>query len=49
MRLIVRQEHMQQVALAMPPGLPMPLLPGWRPVWADHRQGLDQVIAAWQR
>ena len=48
MRLIVRQEHMQQVALAMPPGLPAPLLPGWRPVWADHRQGLDQVIAAWQ-
>ena len=48
MKLLVRQEHMQQVALAMPQGLPTPRLPGWQPAWLDHRKGLEQVIEAWK-
>jgi nucleoside-diphosphate-sugar epimerase len=47
MRLIVREEHMQQAALAMPARAPGPRVPGWRPVYADYRAGLDQVIASW--
>jgi nucleoside-diphosphate-sugar epimerase len=46
-RAIIRQEHMQQTALAMPPQAPTPRVPGWRPGFADYRDGLDQVIAAW--
>lgn len=46
-RLVVRQEHMQQTALAMPPAAPEPRVPGWRPRFADYRKGLDQVIQAW--
>ena len=46
-RLIIREEHMQQVALPMPHEAPMPRLPGWKPKFADYRDGLDQVIAAW--
>lgn len=47
MRLIVREEHMQQSALAMPARAPSPRVPGWRPVFSDYRAGLDQCIAAW--
>jgi len=47
MRLIVREEHMQQAALAMPARAPGPRVPGWRPVYADYRAGLDQVVATW--
>ncbi len=47
MRLVVRKEHMQQVALSMPSQAPRPMVPGWRPVFADHRQGLDQLIETW--
>jgi len=47
MRMIVREEHMQQAALAMPPRAPLPRVPGWQPVYADYRHGLDQVIDAW--
>lgn len=47
MRLIVREEHMQQAALAMPPRAPAPRVPGWQPVFSDYRAGLDQSIAAW--
>jgi nucleoside-diphosphate-sugar epimerase len=47
MRLIVREEHMQQAALAMPPRAPSPRVPGWRPVFSDSRAGLDQSIEAW--
>lgn len=47
MRLIVREEHMQQVALALPARAPQPRLPGWRPEYADYRCGLDQVVATW--
>jgi nucleoside-diphosphate-sugar epimerase len=47
MRLIVREEHMQQAALAMPPRSPAPRVPGWQPVFPDYRAGLDQSIAAW--
>jgi nucleoside-diphosphate-sugar epimerase len=46
-RLIVREEHMQQVALAMPPRPSLPRVPGWTPVFADYRKGLDQVVDAW--
>ncbi len=46
--LIIREEHMQQTALAMPPAVPAPRVPGWRPRFADYRKGLDQVIAAWR-
>jgi nucleoside-diphosphate-sugar epimerase len=46
-RLIVREEHLQQAALAMPARAPAPRVPGWRPAFADYRKGLDQVVAAW--
>lgn len=48
MRLIVRKEHMQQVALAMPYDIPRPQVPGWKAAIADHRQGLDAIIADWE-
>ncbi len=47
-RAIIRAEHMQQTALAMPPEPPSPRVPGWRPKFADYRSGLDQVIGAWR-
>ena len=47
-RLIVREEHMQQAALAMPARSPAPRVPGWTPVFADYRKGLDQVVEAWR-
>ena len=47
-RAIIREEHMQQTALAMPPGAPLPRLPGWRPLFADYRSGLDQTIETWR-
>jgi len=43
-RVIIREEHMQQTALSMPPRAPMPRVPGWKPKFADYRSGLDQVI-----
>ena len=46
-KLIVREEHIQQTALAMPMRPPGPRVPGWKPVFADYRKGLDQAIAAW--
>lgn len=48
MQLIVRKEHMQQVALAMPTTPPRPQVPGWKPTVTDYRQGLDAVIEDWQ-
>ncbi|MDH5538520.1 MAG: hypothetical protein OEY03_03855 [Rhizobacter sp.] len=47
-RAIIREEHMQQTALPMPPRAPSPRVPGWSPMFADFRTGLDQVIAAWR-
>ncbi len=47
MQLIVRKEHMQQVALAMPAGPLRPQVPGWKATVTDYRQGLDDIIAAW--
>ncbi len=47
MKLIVRKEHMQQTALAMPVDVPAPQLPLWTPRWTDHRAALDQIIAGW--
>lgn len=47
-KLLVREEHMQQAALAMPSRPPSPRVPGWKPAFADHRDGLDQVIEAWK-
>jgi nucleoside-diphosphate-sugar epimerase len=46
-KLVVRKEHMQQVALAMPSQAPLPCVPGWKPRYADYREGLDQTLAAW--
>jgi nucleoside-diphosphate-sugar epimerase len=46
-RLIVREEHMQQAALAMPSRPPAPRVPGWKPAFADYRKGLEQVAEAW--
>jgi nucleoside-diphosphate-sugar epimerase len=48
MRLIVREEHMQQAALGMPPRAPAPRVPGWKPAFPDYRAGLDQSIEAWR-
>ncbi len=47
-QLIIREEHMQQVALSMPNRAPTPRVPGWQPKFADYRKGLDQVIEAWR-
>jgi len=46
-KLIVREEHMQQAALQMPARPPSPRVPGWRPRYPNYRDGLDQVVAAW--
>lgn len=46
-RLVIREEHMQQVALNMPHLSPTLRVPGWKPKFADYRKGLDQVIRAW--
>ena len=45
-RLIIREEHMQQIALAMPHRAPAPRVPGWEPRFPDYRAGFDQVVAA---
>lgn len=47
MLLIIREEHMLQVAHGMPAGSPAPRLPGWRARYADPREGLRQSVAAW--
>jgi nucleoside-diphosphate-sugar epimerase len=47
MRLVVREEHMQQVALSLPEQAPVPRVPGWKPAFPDYRSGLDQIIEAW--
>lgn len=49
MQLIVRKEHVQQTALAMPEGEPTPQLPRWKPDWTDHLAGVDQILASWTR
>jgi nucleoside-diphosphate-sugar epimerase len=46
-KVIVREEHMQQAALSMPPQTPTPRVPGWKPRFPDYRKGLDQVVATW--
>jgi nucleoside-diphosphate-sugar epimerase len=46
-RLIVRKEHMQQAALAMPARAPGPRVPGWKAKFTDYRKGLEQVVEAW--
>jgi nucleoside-diphosphate-sugar epimerase len=47
-RAIIREEHMQQTALGMPPRAPSPRVPGWKPRFPDYRKGLDQVAEAWR-
>jgi nucleoside-diphosphate-sugar epimerase len=44
--LVVREEHMQQTALAMPHA-PKPTVPRWKPKFADFHLGLDQTVADW--
>jgi len=46
-RAIIREEHMQQTALGMPPRAPSPRVTGWTPKFPDYRKGLDQTIEAW--
>jgi nucleoside-diphosphate-sugar epimerase len=46
-KVIIREEHMQQAALPMPPGALTPRVPQWKPKFPDYRQGLDQVIETW--
>jgi hypothetical protein len=46
-KVIVREEHMQQAALAMPRRAPGPGVPGWTPEFPDYRVGLDRIIADW--
>ena len=46
-KVIIREEHMQQTALSMPPGVPKPRVPGWKPKYAAYGTGLDQVIESW--
>ena len=46
-KVIIREEHMQQTALPMPPGAPTPGVPRWKPKFPDFRNGLDQVIETW--
>ena len=46
-RAMIREEHMQQTALPMPSGTPTPRVKGWKPKFADYRDGLDQVIRTW--
>jgi nucleoside-diphosphate-sugar epimerase len=46
-KVIIREEHMQQTALGMPPRAPSPRVPGWKPRFADYRKGLDQIIETW--
>lgn len=46
-KVIVREEHMQQTALSMPPRAPTPEVPRWKPTFPDYRNGLDQVMEAW--
>lgn len=48
-RIIIREQHMQQTALSMPPRSPRPRVPGWTPTFPDYRKGLDEAIAAWDR
>ena len=48
-KVIVREEHMQQTALAMPPRAPSSLVPGWKPKFSDYGKGLDQVIDTWSQ
>lgn len=48
-KLIVREEHMQQAALAMPARAPLRRVPGWKPVYPNYRRGLDQIIEAWAK
>ena len=47
-RVIVREEHMQQAALSMPPRAPKPNVPGWKPKFPNYRDGLDQILEAWE-
>ncbi len=47
-RVIIREEHMQQTALAMPTRAPSPRVPGWKPAFADYRLGLAQVMQSWR-
>jgi nucleoside-diphosphate-sugar epimerase len=46
-RVIIREEHMQQTALAMPRALPMPRVPRWKAKFPSFREGLDQIVEAW--
>jgi nucleoside-diphosphate-sugar epimerase len=46
-KLMIAEEHMQQTELSMPRLAPGPLVPRWRPQFSGYRDGLKQVINAW--
>jgi len=46
-KVIIREDHMQEPALSMPPEAPTPRVSAWKPRFPDYRVGLDQVIDAW--
>jgi len=48
MQMVVRKEHVQQVALAMPVDVPAPQVPGWTAHHTDFRASLDAIIASWK-
>ncbi|MDQ6846824.1 MAG: hypothetical protein M3019_04470 [Candidatus Dormibacteraeota bacterium] len=46
-QLVVREPHMQMVEMAAT-GPAAPQLPGWRPHFPSYRDGLAEVIEAWE-
>ncbi|MBJ7595929.1 MAG: hypothetical protein JF886_13945 [Candidatus Dormibacteraeota bacterium] len=46
-QLVVREPHMQMVEMAAT-GPAAPQLPGWRPQFPSYRDGLAEVIEAWE-
>jgi nucleoside-diphosphate-sugar epimerase len=48
-RLVVAEEHMQMVELASAKAAGTPRPRGFRPLFADYRVGLRQVVDAWSR
>ena len=44
---VVRKEHVQQTALAMPARSPSPRVPGWKPAWPDYRDALYRIVVDW--
>ena len=46
--LVVAEEHMEMVELGIE-GPAMPVVPGFRPIYADFQTGLQQVVETWKK